>query len=141
MKEIETQILINSPAKDVWNVLIDFRKYPLWNPFIISIKGKPEPGSELQVIMKLNGREANFSPIVSVSEKNKRFEWSGSMPLGLFNGHHYFILEEVSPGQTKLIHGEKFSGLLRPLVMKMIGKDTLKSFIIMNNALKERVEA
>ena len=37
--EIETKIRINASPKQVWDVLIDFERYPEWNPFIKSIKG------------------------------------------------------------------------------------------------------
>ena len=74
------------------------------------------------------------------SEPKQEFEWLGSGLMGMFKGRHYFILEDLGNGQTKLIHGEKFSGLLSGLILKMIGDDTLKNFQKMNKALKEVVE-
>ena len=37
MKEIKTEIIINSKPEKVWNILTNFEKYPEWNPFIKSI--------------------------------------------------------------------------------------------------------
>ena len=50
MKEIYTEIEINSSAKEVWNILINFANYPNWNPFMKQINGELQEGSKLQVI-------------------------------------------------------------------------------------------
>lgn len=60
---------------------------------------------------------------------------------GVFDGEHYFILEEITPNQTRFIQGENFTGLLSAILMKMIGEDTRGGFISMNEALKTQVEA
>jgi hypothetical protein len=60
---------------------------------------------------------------------------------GLFDGHHYFEIEELMPHQVKLSHGEYFSGLLSASILKKIAEDTRNNFIRMNNALKQQAEA
>jgi hypothetical protein len=140
MKEIKTEIIINAPKEKVWEVLTDFEAYGEWNPFIVSIEGKGEVGKKLKNTM-VNGDKTNvFKPEIKKFEVNQHFEWLGSIPLGLFTGRHYFILEDLGNNQTKLIHGEKFGGLLRGMIMKQIGESTQQSFINMNRALKERTE-
>lgn len=140
MKELRTEIILNAPQAQIWQVLTDFQNYPTWNPFIVSIEGKPVLHSRLKNTLMSKGKPMVFTPIVTRVEENHAFEWLGSGFLGTFKGRHYFILEEVGKGQTKLIHGEKFSGLLSGPILKMIGDDTLLNFQRMNKALKERVE-
>ncbi len=141
MKSIQTEIIINASAKKVWNILTDFQKFSEWNPFIIAIEGKPEPTGKLRVELKNGDSKSVFKPTVLAAEKNKRFEWRGSLPIpGLFIGQHYFIIEEISAAQVKFIHGEHFSGLLAGLIMKQIGEQTMQGFIAMNKALKLRAE-
>jgi hypothetical protein len=60
---------------------------------------------------------------------------------GIFDGHHSFELEEVGNGQVKLIHSEKFSGILSGFLLKKIGADTRNNFVKFNEALKNRVES
>jgi uncharacterized protein YndB with AHSA1/START domain len=45
MKEIHTEIEINSPAEKVWRVLTDFATYPEWNPFEGSGDGDTRDGT------------------------------------------------------------------------------------------------
>ena len=140
MKEIKTEIIINAPKEKVWAVLTDFESYPEWNPFIISIEGEKVVGAKLKNTL-MNGDKPNiFTPEITRFDENQHFEWLGSIPLKLFTGRHHFILEDIGNGQTKFIHGEKFGGLLRGIIMSQIGEKTQQSFLKMNRALKEKVE-
>ncbi len=47
----------------------------------------------------------------------------------------------IKCGQTELIHGEQFSGLLSGPIMRMIHAETVQGFELMNRALRERSEA
>ena len=141
MKNLHTEITINAPAEKVWNILTNFEKFGEWNPFILSIEGKQEIGAQLKVVLKNGNGTSVFKPKVLILEKNKAFEWLGSLPIpGLFNGQHHFKLEKISEHQINFIHGEQFSGLLAGIIMKQIGEATQQSFMAMNKALKERAE-
>jgi hypothetical protein len=140
MKNLQTEIIINASAERVWNILMDFEKFPEWNPFVLSIEGKPELGMQLKVVLNNGKGTSTFTPKVITVEKSKTFEWLGSVPFGLFKGQHRFAIEKISDTQIKFIHGEQFSGLLAGLIMKQIGEQTRKGFISMNEALKRRAE-
>ena len=143
MKHLKTEVLINAPAATVWAVLMDFDEYSNWNPFIQQISGPPKVGQILKVqIHPPNQNAMQFKPTVLQNEEEKAFRWKGKLFVkGLFDGEHYFTLESVSAKQTRLIHGERFSGLLSGLIMKRISEDTLAGFKAMNEALKRRAEA
>ena len=141
MKHLETEIVINAPIETVWNVLIDFNAYPNWNPFITSIKGRKVVGKTLQISLKTSkGKEMYFEPRVIKFSENDEFRWRGILGIrGIFDGEHYFILEYLETHQTRLMHGEFFSGILTGIMNNLL-KDTQQSFIEMNNALKLRCE-
>jgi hypothetical protein len=141
MKNIQTEILINTDIAKVWNVLMNFDNYPKWNPFITSISGEPKLGSRLTVsINPPGGNGMTFKPNILTLEANKEFRWKGKLGInGIFDGEHYFILESVDKDITKFIHGEKFSGLLVPLVGKILDK-TQKGFQLMNESIKKECE-
>lgn len=141
MKEIKTEIIIDVSPSRVWDVLTDFGSYPDWSTFIVSIEGKAVEGTRLRNTLVLKDSPQVFKPIITRAEPNQAFEWIGSLPLGIFKGRHYFILEASGDQQTKLIHGEQFSGLLHGLILRKIGEDTLRAFQRWNKALKERAES
>jgi uncharacterized protein YndB with AHSA1/START domain len=47
MKELKTEILINTTPQKVWEILVDFKRYHEWNPFIKSITGNVVVGSKI----------------------------------------------------------------------------------------------
>lgn len=141
MKNLQTEIIINATPEKVWNILMDFDKYPQWNPFVKEITGSQQVGGQLKVTLKNGKGTSVFTPTVVSNETANIFEWLGSIPLGLFKGQHRFAIEKISETQVKFIHSEQFSGLLAGLIMSQIGETTRNGFIAMNKALKERAEA
>ena len=142
MKNLETNILIKAEPQTVWQILMDFEKHPEWNPFFHT-KGEAKVGAYLHNTMHLEGQKPQvFKPKVLKVEEAKEFRWKGKLLMsGLFDGEHYFKLEQVQPGQTKLIHGENFSGILVGLLWSMIGEATEQGFRQMNEALKKKAES
>lgn len=57
------------------------------------------------------------------------------------DGEHYFQLQARDGGGTRLLHGERFSGLLLPLLKSNLQGPTRAGFEAMNLALKARAEA
>lgn len=122
---------------------MDFPGYGAWNPFIRSIEGMPSEGAVIKVrIQPPGGKGMTFSPVVLRQQSNREFRWKGKLGLpGIFEGEHYFRLTpDDASGSTELIHGERFTGLLVPLLRGSLDRDTRSGFEAMNRALKQRVE-
>lgn len=139
---IETEILISAPPARVWAALLDFERHAEWNPFVRAIEGEARPGARLSLaVQPPGGRLMRFRPWVLRVEAACELRWLGHLLLpGLLDGEHYFCLEDLEAAGTRLIHGERFSGmLLAPLRASLVGP-TRKGFEAMNQALKARVE-
>ena len=143
MKEIPTGILINASAERVWQVLTDFAAFPDWNPFMRSAEGSLTPGSKLTVRLQPPGSKGmTFKPTVLKADPGGELRWIGHLLFpGLFDGEHHFIIEHTEGGQVRFVHGERFTGILVP-IMALFGlfKGTAKGFEEMNQALKARAE-
>lgn len=143
MEKIETKIEIETSAMEVWRHLVDFESYPVWNPFITNIYGELIEGAKISFTAAVKGgRPATFHPELTVVQPGKELRWVGKLGFSwIFQGEHIFILEEQGPVATRLIHLERFSGLLNAtgLVDGMLLK-TQDQFDEMNQALKSRCE-
>lgn len=140
-KSIKTEIIINASKEKVWQILTDFSNYPSWNPFIISIKGELAPTKRLKNTLVNGNKTYVFKPTVLSVVPNQYFDWLGNLFIGgLFDGHHYFEIDELSSNQVKFIQGEHFSGILSNYILRRIGNDTRNNFIKMNGALKAKAE-
>ena len=144
MHEIVTRTEIDAPPRDVWTVLIDFPAHPQWNPFVRSIEGSPREGETLKVfIQPVGGKGMTFHPRVLRAVPVQELRWLGRVVLpGIFDGEHFFKLEPLDEGRrTSFIQGERFTGLLVPLLRKSLDRGTREGFEAMNRALKARAEA
>ena len=141
-KEIKTEIIINSSPEKIWAILIDFKSYPTWNPFIKSIEGELVVGNKITA--RIEPPEASgmtFKPKVLTLITNKEFSWLGHLLFpGLFDGEHKFELINNSDGTTTFIQSEKFKGILVALFTKMLDRATVNGFKLMNEQLKALAE-
>lgn len=134
---IQTQIHIDASPATVWAILIDFDRYPSWNPFVKAIRGTVDVGNQIEA--DLPGM--TFKPTVLAFEPEQAFEWLGHLWVkGLFDGRHRFRLEANPDGSTTFHHCESFTGLLVPLFKGMLQNQTKPGFEEMNRALKAQAE-
>jgi len=143
MTRIETRILIEASPGKVWEILTDFSGMPSWNPFITAITGSALPGSRLGVQIALPGQSGmTFTPTVQVATPGRELRWFGTfISRRMFSGEHYFLLDRADLGATHFTHGERFSGVLAPLIMRgRVLAATEQGFVAMNEALKHRAE-
>jgi hypothetical protein len=140
-RTIHTEIDIESSKEAVWNVLSDFEAYPDWNPFIRSIRGEPRGGSKLEVRLQPPGQSAvTFRPTVLAAVPGRELRWQGRLLVpGIFDGEHRLLIRERGQTEATFVQEELFAGVLVPFTGKVLAR-TQRGFVLMNQALKERVE-
>lgn len=140
--EIQASVEIERPTNDVWAVLSDFPAYPDWNPFITEISGELGLGRRLEVTIEPPGGEAmEFNPTVTEIMPGRRFAWLGQRSLPrMFDGAHYFAVEDLGNGRSRFTQREEFRGVLVPFLRPKLDGQTLDGFQQMNAALKTRAE-
>ena len=143
MREIRSEIDIDASPETVWNVLTEFESLPDWNPFMLRAQGDVKVGEKIEVYLKLpDGMGMTIKPRVLVVEPNREFRWKGRMVIpGIFDGEHIFEIEKSGDVSCHLVQREQFTGILTSLMLRFIGKKTLRGFEMMNTALKARAEA
>lgn len=141
MKRIERSVTINASAERVWEILVNFTRYPDWNPFVTSVVGEPTPGKRLKVRLRPpGGMGMTFRPRVLVAAPGRELRWIGRLLFpGLFDGEHSFIIEPTGRNSCRMVQGETFTGVLVSLFGKGLDA-TADGFDQMNQALKTRSE-
>lgn len=137
MKEIHSEININATPMDVWEVLIDFERYPSWNPFIQKISGHKALNSRLSILIHLpDGMKMTFKPKIIQYIENTELRWKGKLLInGLFHGEHYFLIRMNEDYTTHFIQGERFSGLLTDFFLHKTIARSKRGIRMMNKAL------
>lgn len=141
MKRIERAVTINASADRVWEILVDFPRYPDWNPFVTSVAGEAFPGRRLRVRLRPPGGVGmTFRPRVLVATPGRELRWIGRLLFpGLFDGEHSFIIEPTGKDSCRMVQGETFTGVLVSLFGKGLDA-TAEGFDQMNQALKIQSE-
>ena len=142
MKEVRSEIEINSYAESVWRILTDFASYNQWNPFINKIIGIPTEGNKIDIYIESpSGKNRKYSPRITKIEEGHELRWVGKSSLpGFLKAEHIFTIEELQPERVSFIQREIFDGLLTRLFGKSVDTDIRQGFQDMNDALKKRAE-
>ncbi|GII02832.1 SRPBCC domain-containing protein [Planobispora takensis] len=136
---IRTEAEIDASPEKVWRVLTDFAAYPEWNPFIVSARGEARVGARLTNELSNDGKVMTFSPTVLAAAPGRELRWIGRFVMpGIVDGEHYFLIEDLGGGRSRLVQGETFTGALVPFAGKLL--DVAGNFAAMNTALKARAE-
>jgi hypothetical protein len=126
---------------EAWAVLTDFGPWSAWNPAYFSSEGEATVGAKLRhVARNVDGSRFAFSPTVRVIRPEREVRWVGHLVVpGLFDGEHYFEIDDLGEGRVRLTQGENFRGLLVGALRRRLERDTAPQFTAMNLALAQRV--
>jgi len=142
VKELHTEIEIAASPERVWRTLTDFASYRAWNPLLPSARGELREGEIVRVQLKTGRRPITIKPRIVRVVPNRELTWRGSLPIpGLFTGEHHFEIHVLGDARVRFHQWEQFSGLLVPLLSRMLDGETRRGFEAMNAALKARAEA
>jgi hypothetical protein len=141
-RTVETSVDIDAPADVVWSVLTDFAAYPSWNPFLLEVSGRLRKRARLDVRISQPGAPpVRVQPRILRVAPQEELRWRGKVLVqGILDGEHWFRLEPLGDGRTRLHHGETFDGVLVPMFGTPFLSATRKGFERMNAALKARAE-
>jgi hypothetical protein len=142
MRKICTDIIIDSTAENVWNILTDFEKFKIWNPFLQIKTGTAEIGSKIKVLFHIPGsRVIELEPVIHKVDTMRELRWMGKLGVkGLLDGEHVFRIEVLDENRTRFIQCERFRGILSPMFLYFIGRKIKTGFENMNKSLKMESE-
>jgi len=137
--EVKTHIIINTGAATIWNILLDVKSYPNWNPYIYEIRGTIKKGSFVNFRMKKGEGERKFKAEILDLKINETWAWGGGL-LFFFKARHYFILHPIDNTHTEIIQGEYWHGLFGKSFGKKVYQESCINFGKMNEKLKQLAE-
>jgi hypothetical protein len=137
---VETTIAASRAA--VWSVLVDFARYPEWNPFTVRVETGGKVGDSVVMHVMLGGKLMRIRERMRVYEPEQRFGWGLNVARGfLLDCTRVQELERLDAGRTLYRCHESFHGLLVPLFFRRYERRMHEGFAAVAEALKRRVEA
>lgn len=133
---------IHAPAELVWEVLLDFGNYGEWNAFCPEIKGQPELGAALQMMVDLgNGLQPQVEYVTRL-EPCHTIVWSMENKPG--DPIHADRTQRITPvDEATCIYWsiDEFSGEAVGPMVEALGAQVEKGFNTCAAGLKARAEA
>ncbi len=141
--EIRHTIDIDASPERVWAAIIDFPGYAAWNTQLAYLGGEVRPGGQLHLKLSAEGAAPyEFKAAISHFEENRRFAWIARTGIPrLFDGEHFFELERLPSGGTRLTNREEYRGVLSMVMERLpMMKSAPAGFEKMNVEMKRYVE-
>jgi hypothetical protein len=142
--EIRNDIEVDAPIDKVWQAVIDFDNYKNWNTQLSYLGGDVKPNGQLHLKLGVEGTTPyEFKAHISHWEDKKRFAWIARTGLPrVFDGEHFFELQNLGNGKTLLINREEYRGVLSLIFQQLpMMKVAPKGFEKMNIEFKNYVES
>lgn len=104
---------ISASAEEIWALLTDAERFPIWNSTVIKLTGTIAPGRRIELRSTLDP-ERTFRLRVKKFEPYERLSWGNVM------GTRRYSLESIGSGRTRFTMVEDIGGPLFPLFSRMI---------------------
>jgi hypothetical protein len=140
-RKIYTDIIINAPAQQVWQVLKDTASYKNWAAFLVDIQGALKDGNKITAKFQLNPSKESFNTIdhtIQVKE-GKAFYWAEKGPMGICDNHH-FIVEAIDSKTARFIQTDELMKGATWILGGYLSKTYAKGYQAFNRALKKEAE-
>jgi hypothetical protein len=136
----DTQVL-PAPRAQVFQKLVDWTRYPEWNPYIIRIAGQPQKGQTIRVFFSMG-----FGPalpltchvaLVDATKTTLAWDYKAFIPW-LYTARHTFAVEDGPGGQSLIVQTEDIKGLMASSLFRIFHKLLQRRFQVMHAALVEQ---
>jgi len=136
------EVLISAPVELVWQVLVDFENYHLWNKFCPEIKTKLEIGAPVEMMCDLGHGLQKQVEFMSLIEPNQAIAWAmENKPGDPIHAVRTQRLTVVDENSCKYISIDEFSGDSVKDMLAGFGKNVEDGFNLCAYGLKERAES
>lgn len=142
MREVTSEIVINTQSSRVWDILVNLEKYVAWNPFIKEAEGDVKGDALLRVyIAPPDQKGRTIRPRIGRLVENSELRLQSRFLLpGIFDTEYIFELVPITHNSIKFVQRAVVSGILVPFYSSRILPGVKKGFDEMNYAIKQRAE-
>lgn len=146
MTHVVTSVTVEiaAPAAFVWDVLVDYAKYPEWNPYTVAVSTTLEIGTAIDLTLPArDGSDTTFlnREYIRVVDPphHLRYDTADEIP-GVFGVRDQWITA-LGPDRCTYHTTDTLSGKYADIVMEKTGDWIKAGFDSVANALKARAES
>jgi hypothetical protein len=141
--EVQESLVIPAAGRDVFATLMEWARYPEWNPYITRLDGQAQVGAPIQVYFSMGfGPRLPLSCRVAQTDPGKQvLAWDYKAMFGwLYSARHSFVIEDLKAGQCRIVQTEKIQGLAACGLFSLFHRLLGQRFQVMHQALYEQIQ-
>ncbi len=138
-RNLEVTQEVAAPADVVWQRLAALQDYPHWNSRT-RFGRAPQPGRRQIMCVRLFGLWLAVPVAIESCDPARGLRWRGGIP-GVFTGSHYFRVESLGAGRSRLIQGEDFDGALVGALWPVMQRELLGLYAAFSHDLRRTCES
>ncbi len=138
---VRAETEIEAPIDRVWRILRDFDRYAEWNPFTPRVETSLRVGEPVHLDVRLVG--PRLLRRMETVTRNEPFTLGWEMKMGsrgLLHAERVQVLTPRGATRTHYLTEDVFSGLLRPVVLGLLGRAMERGFNDCAEGLKAAAE-
>ena len=141
--QVSSDVLtINAPAELVWQVIVDFEHYPLWNEFCPSIEAALELGSPVKMQVDLGSGLQEQVEYITRIEAPTKITWSmENKPGDPVHADRSQVVTALDANSCSYVTYDDFSGEFAATMVEQLGEQVRAGFNLCARNLKDRAEA
>lgn len=139
---ISEWVEINAPQIWVWDILVDFKRYPQWNPFTVNVDTELKIGAEVNMMVHLPGRgKREQQEFMRAVDAPHTLAWGATFGLPFFlTALRTQRIEALGADRCRYRSTDELNGLLTPVIKALFARSMYDGFNNMSHALKQRAE-
>lgn len=142
-------VVIDAPVELVWEIIIDFNRYPEWNPLnrFFRLDAGAEVGRTVTFGPSWGPYDRPTLPGADFTQCETLTVWEENCCLAYavisrcFNAERVQHVSPLGAGRTRYQTYERMSGIIEPFVRRLYGARIVAGFTANGMALKKRAEA
>ena len=135
-------LTINASAELVWQVVVDFEHYPLWNEFCPSIEATLEIGSPVTMQVDLGSGLQEQVEYITCIEAPAKITWSmENRPGDPVHADRSQVITALDDNSCSYVTYDDFSGEFAATMVEQLGEQVRAGFNLCARNLKARAEA
>lgn len=134
---------IDAPQALVWAVLVDYDRYPEWNPYTVRVEARLEVGADVVLHLPHPGKPEEKMENVEVmrvidAPRHLQYDTADNLP-GIFAVRDQWV-EDLGGGRSSYRTTDVFSGEYAQVAFDLQGQWVKEGFDAVAHALKARAE-
>lgn len=106
-------LIIQAKSNTLYDTLLNFNEYHLWNPWLFEASGDPSLGGNVWAKLRLDGKEMESNHTITLLDRGKIFCWQDEMWYSfLAGGERCRYLIQQHDGTTQILGSFQFKGVI-----------------------------